>query len=194
MLLPMIEQAAAYRKDHTLITADAGYHSDANVEQLMQEGIPALIADNQMRSRDERYKDQGKHKGQDDPLYEKKATGQAKPITLFKPRDFRFHDDDTCTCPAGKTLQSNLAAQSQDCKSCALRGQCLRNPQSRRGRQVSKFEPKTRNPLSASERMKCAIDSARSRRLYSQRIGTVEPVFVNLRHNKRLAPEYAWTR
>ena len=35
--------------------------------------------------------------------------------------------------------------------------------------------------------MKCAIDSARGRRLYSQRIGTVEPVFGNLRHNKRLA-------
>jgi hypothetical protein len=31
-----------------------------------------------------------------------------------------------------------------------------------------------------------AIDSPRDRRLYSQRIGTVEPVFANLRHNKRL--------
>jgi hypothetical protein len=31
MLLPMIEQSAAYREAHTLITADAGYHSDANV-------------------------------------------------------------------------------------------------------------------------------------------------------------------
>jgi hypothetical protein len=31
-----------------------------------------------------------------------------------------------------------------------------------------------------------AIDSARGRQLYSQRIGTVEPVFANIRHNKRL--------
>jgi transposase len=38
----------------------------------------------------------------------------------------------------------------------------------------------------ASERTKRAIDSQRGRRLYSQRIGTVEPVFGNLRHNKRL--------
>ena len=199
MLLPMIAQAAAYREDHTLITADAGYHSDANVAQLMQEGIPALIADNQMRSRDERFKDQGKYKGEDDPLYEKKATGQAKPLTLFKPKDFSFHDEETCTCPAGKTLKrtglyttgqglhyQHFAAQPQDCKSCALRAQCLRNPQSRRGRQVSKYEPKTKNPLSASERMRCAIDSTIGRRLYSQRIGTVEPVFGNLRHHKRL--------
>jgi hypothetical protein len=34
--------------------------------------------------------------------------------------------------------------------------------------------------------MKRAIDSPRGRRLYSQRIATVEPVFDNIRHNKRL--------
>ena len=59
MLLPMIEQSEAYRQAHTLITANAGYHSDANVAQLMENAIPALIADNQMRQRDERLQDQG---------------------------------------------------------------------------------------------------------------------------------------
>ena len=34
--------------------------------------------------------------------------------------------------------------------------------------------------------MREAIDSSRGRQLYSQRMGTVEPVFANLRHNKRL--------
>ena len=34
--------------------------------------------------------------------------------------------------------------------------------------------------------MRAAIDSTRGRRLYSQRMGTVEPVFANIRHNKRL--------
>ena len=38
----------------------------------------------------------------------------------------------------------------------------------------------------ATELMKRAIDSARGRSIYSQRIATVEPVFANLRHNKRL--------
>lgn len=38
----------------------------------------------------------------------------------------------------------------------------------------------------ASELMKQASDSARGRRIYSQRIATVEPGFANLRHNKRL--------
>ena len=31
-----------------------------------------------------------------------------------------------------------------------------------------------------------AIDSLKARQLYSQRIGTVAPVFGNIRHNKRL--------
>ena len=35
--------------------------------------------------------------------------------------------------------------------------------------------------------MRQAIDSPKGHHLYSQRIGTVEPVFANIRHNKRLA-------
>jgi len=49
-----------------------------------------------------------------------------------------------------------------------------------------RFEPKAKDPTNPSERMRRAIDSPRGRQLYSQRIGTVEPVFGNIRHNKRL--------
>lgn len=34
--------------------------------------------------------------------------------------------------------------------------------------------------------MRQAIDSSRGRSLYSRRIATVEPVFVNIRHHKRM--------
>ena len=43
------------------------------------------------------------------------------------------------------------------------------------------------SPHEATELMKRAIDSPRGRQLYSQRVGTVEPVFGNIRHNKRLS-------
>ena len=79
-----------------------------------------------------------------------------------------------------------ITADAADCQTCTLRSQCLKKPGSLRGRQVTHFEPKVRNPSNPSERMKRAIDSERGRRLYSQRIGTGEPVFGNLRHNKRL--------
>ena len=76
-----------------------------------------------------------------------------------------------------------------DCNCCALKGQCLKGPiktNEGRGRQVSRFEPKAKDPAHPSERMRQAIDSPQGRQLYSQRIGTVEPVFANIRHNKRM--------
>ena len=54
LLLPMVQAAAAHGSPDTLITADAGYHSEANLKALAAQGRPALIADNQMRKRDER--------------------------------------------------------------------------------------------------------------------------------------------
>lgn len=203
MLLPMIEQSQPYRGDHTLITADAGYHSDANVQHLKDNTIAALIADNQMRKRDERFAEQGKHKDKPDPLYDKAATGQATPVKHFRPKDFRFHDDKTATCPAGQVMTSpgsiyttasglhykTYTARASDCQACSLSGRCLRGPiapNDGRGRQVTRFERKAEDQANPSDRMRRAIDSVRGRRLYSQRIGTVEPVFANIRHNKRL--------
>lgn len=205
MLIPMIEQAKPWSAENTLVTADAGYHSDANVQQLHDTNTPALIADNQMRKRDERFEGQGKHKAKPDPLSQKKASAEPEEIKFFRPRHFSFNDDGTATCPAGQVLRSKgtihvsaggqpyqtFVAQATDCAACALRQQCIkgRGTQEReplRGRQVSRFLPKAPEPSHPSERMRQAIDSPRGRQLYSQRIGTVEPVFANLRHNKRL--------
>ena len=203
MLLPMIEQAAPYCTTSTVVTADAGYHSDANVQQLKEKNISALIADNQMRKRDERFKDQDKHKNKQDPLFDKKATGQPKSTMRFGPKDFDFNDQHTATCPAGKVMSSpgtiyttasglqyqTYTARAVDCNACPLSGQCLKGPlkpNDGRGRQVSRFQPKAKDDLNPSELMRKAIDSPQGRQLYSQRIGTVEPVFANLRHNKRL--------
>lgn len=194
MLLPMIDKSQPVRHTDTLITADAGYHSDANVGALQAQGIPAMIADNQMRQRDERI-DNAHHKAKDEPLYDKTAV---KTLKFFRPEDFRFEDDNTATCPAGKTLSGNgswyrtgqgpryqrFEAQAQDCSRCHLRTRCQRDITSTRGRQVSRFEAKRADEHDPSERMRRAIDSPQGRRLYSQRIATVEPVFANIRHHK----------
>ena len=193
----MIAKSEPVRRSDTLITADAGYHSDANVKALQEQGIPAMVADTQMRQRDERI-DNAHHKAKGDPLYDKSAV---KTLKFFRPEDFQFNDDNTATCPAGKTLASGGAwyrtprgpryqrfeAQAQDCLRCHLRTRCQRDITSPRGRQVSRFEPKRANEHDPSERMRRAIDSPQGRRLYSQRIATVEPVFANIRHHKRMS-------
>ena len=193
MLLPMIDKSAAVRDINTLFTADAGYHSDANVATLHEQGIPAMIADNGMRGRDERI-DNAHHKAKADALYDKTAI---MTIRFFRPEDFKFNDDNAATCPAGKTLVSNgstygqrghrferFEARREDCAACGLRAQCLRNPNAPRGRQVARFERRQRAADDPSELMRRAIDSPRGRSLYSQRIATVEPVFANIRHHK----------
>jgi transposase len=203
MLLPMMEQSKPYSTPQTMITADAGYHSDANVKHLKDHNIPALIADNQMRSRDERLQGQDKYKDKPDPLTHKTPTGQPKEAKRFGPGDFEFNNDNTATCPAGKVMTSTgsihqlasglhyqtYTAKALDCNACPLSKQCLKGalkPNDGRGRKVTRFEPKVKDPSHPSERMREAIDSPKGRQLYSQRIGTVEPVFANIRHNKRL--------
>jgi transposase len=199
LLMPMVEAASSLCTPDTLITADAGYHSDANLKALAEQDRPALIADNQMRKRDERFKDQAKHKAQPDPLYDK--AHPKKSAGHYRPKDFDYDPEaGTCVCPAGKLLYQNgsncnhnghLAVKFQgalrDCGPCALRDKCLRKPDVTKTRQVSFFHGKAPGTtLSYSDRMKRAIDSERGRRLYGGRFATVEPVFANLRHNKGL--------
>jgi hypothetical protein len=199
LLLPVVAATAAIRSPHTLMTADAGYHSEANLKALAEQAIPALIADTGMRGRDERFKDQGKYKQLPDPLYDK--TQPAKKSRHYRPGDFDYDPAaGTCVCPAGKTLYQNGAncihngyvavkfqGAQRDCLPCERRAQCLRTPDKTRARQVCFFRGKAgATAVSYTDRMKQAIDSERGRALYGGRFATVEPVFGNLRHNKRL--------
>ena len=197
-LLPTVALTDAVRAAHTLITADAGYHSEANLKELHDKAIPALVADNLMRRRDERFANQGRYKALPDPLADKSAP--AKETKLFGPKDFRLDAaSNSCICPAGQKLYSNgshcrtngrishkFTGTQGGCGPCQLREQCLRYPERTQVRQVSFFAKNQASPHQFTERMKRAIDSAQGRKLYSQRMATVEPVFANLRHNKRL--------
>ncbi len=202
-LLPTIAQTDAVRAPQTLITADAGYHSEANLKALHDQAIPALVADGLMRRRDERFANQGKYKVLPDPLHDKRGSAQDQDTDrkgkLFGPKDFTHDGANSCICPAGQHLYSNgshctingrvahkFTGTQGGCGPCALREQCLRHPDRTPVRQVAFFHKGQASPNHFTERMKQAIDSPRGRKLYSQRMATVEPVFANLRHNKRL--------
>lgn len=197
VLLPMIELTQPYRTAQTLITADAGYHSEANLKQLTELGIPALIADGLMRKRDPRLSAQARHQSKPHPLHDKRP---AKPEGKFQPKDFHYDPiTQTCICPAGQKLYSSgshcttngrthhkFQGSQRSCGPCDLRQRCLRHPDRTPTRQVAFFQKQQASPLPHTERMKQAIDSAEGRKRYGQRMATVEPVFANLRNNKRL--------
>ena len=199
LLVPVVKAVAPHLRDASLITADAGYHSEENLKQLAEMQIAALIADNGMRGRDERFKDQHLHKQKPHPLHDKSKKTKAN--RHYLPADFAYDAEaGTCRCPAGKMLYQNgqncnhngyIAVKFQgairDCMSCAQRDKCLRTPEKTKTRQVCFFRGKAKEPPdSYSDIMKRAIDSPRGRELYGRRFATVEPVFGNIRYNKGL--------
>jgi hypothetical protein len=209
LLIPVVKSMQSSMGDtplihaNSLMTADAGYHSEANLKQLATMQIDALIADNGMRLRDERFADQGKYKAADDPLHDKsgKRACANKASKLYQPKDFSYHPDTgTCLCPAGKTLYQNgsncihngyraikFQGAQRDCLPCNHRTRCLRTPDKTKTRQVSFFQGKASTTReSYTDKMKRHIDSAEGRIAYGRRFATVEPVFGNLRHNKQL--------
>ncbi len=197
LLIPVVRAMEDMLADETLLTADAGYHSEANLKILDEMKVDALIADNRMRVRDERFAEQGKYKALPDPLHDK--NGKPSPPARYQPKDFDYDPEaKTCFCPAGKQLYGNgsgctingyaavkFQGARRDCVPCTHRNRCLRTPDKTKTRQVSFFHGKV-GQESYTDKMKLRIDSPQGRALYGGRFGTVEPVFGNLRHNKRL--------
>jgi transposase len=199
LLLPVVTAMKAVLARDSLITADAGYHSKGNLEELAERGVEALIADNAMRRRDERFANQARHQQAPDPLYNK-ARPKKKTAT-YQPQDFIYDPiAQSCVCPAGKSLYGNgshcftngyaltrFRGAKRDCVPCSLRHRCLRTPQTSQTRQVAFVRHRAITASeSHTERMKRRIDAPEGRARYAMRFGTVEPVFGNLRYNKGL--------
>jgi hypothetical protein len=183
----------------TLITADAGYHSEANLRTLADAQVPALMADRNMRKRDTRFATQERYTTLPNPLHDK-SRPMKRTVVVFGPEDFRYDPvARTCICPAGKSLYrkgaSNITRDhigahfrgaKRDCGPCPRRAQCLRTPGTTPVRNVAFFRDRVGRVVNSSALMRDRIDAPAGRAPYARRFNTVEPVFANLRANKRL--------
>jgi transposase len=200
LLLPMTEAIDPRARTDTVLCADSGYYSEANLEALEAKGIEAFIPDPDYRKRDPRYQGQERHTAKPDALWDKSEKPAPKP-KLFQPADFKVAEDHShCICPAGKRLYRNggncniegqraikFSGAKRDCQTCPVRAKCLRHPQRTPVRQVAIFVGRHENAKEkASERMKRKIDTEQGREMIARRFATVEPVFGNLRYNKGL--------
>jgi hypothetical protein len=172
------------------VTADSGFHSEANIQFLDDEGIDAYVADNQFRKRDPRFANAQKHKVSIDRRH---LSIRGK--HYFTPSDFTYNElDGTLLCPAGNNLyvktknyigvrgQRGIAYQGwkTKCRVCKIRRKCLRSEASE-FRQVVKFEEPTHGSRGSFTReMIKKFDSAFGQLIYSKRMGAVEPVFANI--------------
>ena len=163
--------------------------------------VEALIADRDLRQRDEHFATQGRHQQDPHLLHNKRATPTTSTATVFTTADFTYDAEArTCVCPAGKSLYrsgghrktkdyvgAHFRGAKRDCGPCPLRAQCLRTPDTTPVRNIAFFHGRvdTDGPTHTA-RMQARIDAPAGRELYGQRFATVEPVFGNLRANKRL--------
>ena len=203
LFAPVLDAITPVLAPTSLLMADAGYHSEAACRMLEDRGIAAVLADDAMRQRDPRCATHARHQQAPDPRHGKTRT----PATMstaarrFAPRDFTYDPvARTCVRPTGKALYRKGASRIvngfvseqcrgtvRDCTACPLRAQCLRTPATARVRTVAFIrEHDVPRPETASTRMRARIDTPEGRARYARRFATVEPVFANLRHNKRL--------
>lgn len=176
-----------------VISADTGYYSVENLEACRDAAVDAYIPDREFRQRDPRFAEAQRHRRSVDKHKQRYKSKKR----WFTPEDFRL-DERTgkLICPAGHRLYLNgrnyeingyraisYRAPKTACRSCPLRAKCLRNPNTAQ-RQVRLFYG--HRPGSLTDAMKQKIDTPEGRKTYSQRLRIVEPVFGNIRAQKRL--------
>ena len=177
-----------------VFSADTGFFSNENLQACVDMEVDAYIPDPKFRKRDPRLKDAGRFRR---PTDKHKKQYQSKRKT-YGPEDFEFDDaSGKLVCPAGKKLYrsgrqtrygdylaDSFRAPKSACRDCLLRAKCLRNPNQTGGRQVRYFYLEGGERLTTQ--MKNKIDTVEGRRIYSMRLGNVEPVFGNIRAQKGL--------
>ena len=181
--------------ENATLTADCNYHSEANLRACEEHKVDPYIPDNHFRSRDPRFESQERHKA---------AFRGEEPGARYAPRKGTFGVEcfsynsatDTYSCPQGKelTCQSQSHAtgdghrykryrsKARDCAACPLKAKCI----ARGGSRKSLAVPVAGEPATRTARMRQKIDTPEARRVYARRLAIVEPVFANLRSNKRL--------
>ncbi len=165
-----------------IFTADSNYHSAANLKKCEEERLDAYIPDNGFRTRDPRFSTRERYRT------------KSKKFVL---KDFHYDEAaDRYVCPHGKILklrvkkteahgliQRRYAADEKDCKDCPSRSRCLNTKSSRR-RRLS--VPIGFTPSNLSKKMAQKIDTENGRKIYTQRLAITEPVFANIRSQKRM--------
>lgn len=160
-----------------ILTADSNYHTQVNLKECQGLGLDAYIPDRKFRNRDPRFATQKRH--------------QVRRFTL---KDFH-HDEalDRYICPQGNVLKllvkrvfdhghlyRKYIAAEKDCQVCPLKSRCIY------GKDGKRKHLSVPIGVSLSKQMVEKIDTVQGRRIYPQRLAIAEPVFANIRVNKRL--------
>ena len=182
--LKAIGKGEDYFKD-AILTADTAYHSSGSIKKCEEEGIDAYIPDKEFRKR---------HPG----LAVKKSSMERRRRELTS-EDFTYDGaTDEYECPMGKRLKLNTNkakakgifyrryhADPRDCEACGVREGCIRKKGTAGKRKILMIPLESKN-RGYSKEMAAKMDTERGREIYPHRTRIAEPVFANIRTQKRL--------
>lgn len=183
-------------KKETVLTADTGYSSEANMQYIFDKGIDAVIPDTHFRQRDPRIA--GSQTVTEHKLHRQKVRHDKRQAAAQIPAsDFSFNTESlTCICPNGHEMMYHgdqfeingkryhrFKSYLKHCRACPLQKRCMKRPVNEHGRQVS-FKVADEANLNFLDLMKQKVDSEWGRATYAKRMWTIEPVFGNITSNK----------
>ena len=179
-----------------VLTADSGFNSEAALQVLIDRDIDAYVADPQFRKRDPQFANQQEHRAK---TIDRNHASKAR--KYFSADEFTFEDNGSLICPAGKPMKSRCPnwkdkakgytgrthmGHPEHCSACNQRSKCIRK-KTTPAPQVTKIDGRfCMENKSAVQQMIERFDTVLGRSLYSRRMGTVEPVFGNIRHDLKL--------
>ena len=177
----LLGKGDSFIKGKTII-ADTGYFSLENLSAAEKLSLDAYIPDQYFRKRDIRFSEKKR--------FVRRKKGK------FSRDDFKYNEQkDVVVCPQGQELRLSKGAirsvngyvykryfgQKIICDQCSRRKDCLRSETSRyKVYQIAVGEI-GRDPI---KRMIDKIDTPMGRKIYSKRMGIVEPAFANIRIHK----------
>jgi transposase len=165
----------------TILLGDNAYFSEDNLQLAKEKGIEAVIPDEQARNRDEELQEGERRKGKE----------------KFDSRHFSYKKrGNYYICPNGKQLVfkgrvqlsrnegDRYESKTIDCRGCPYMEQCIRSKKGKKYRTL--YIPVTRYEENLCQKMREKIDTPKYKKLYSQRMGIIEPVFANITYCKGL--------
>lgn len=167
--IPMYDQVVeSLRQTPQQVSADAGYHSGAVYLYLEQHSIDGYVPDSNFSNE---VDDRGNES-----------------IAPFDRRRFRYQQaDNTYRCPADQVLTfvrnhtrngvKFKLYKGTTCPSCHVKEQCISKPMAQY-RQIQIYE----NDMFKAQ-MRAKLHSPEGKQRYLKRLGTVEPVFAQLKHH-----------
>ncbi len=163
------------------VLADTNYFTEDNARFLLTSAVDGYVPDNQFRNRDERFHERSRARRAAHGRFTRGDFLQDAQTNSYRcPADkvLRLYRRATVSGRSGRQYRADLA----DCAECEFASRCLRKGGTRRKLFIAEEAID-----SYAQRMRDKIDSPDARRMYSRRMGIVEPVFANIVANKKMS-------